>query len=77
MGMYGYIATLTAGITLNIFCLITFIKSNIYQSPTGLTLTSLAVTDNIVLVSTFFLENQDWSMYMGIPSLVTKHTFMS
>ena len=71
--MYSNLVLIPVGFVFNNLCLITFVKSKISQSPTGLTLTYLSMADNIVLVSVLFgIEN--WSKYIGIPSIVTKHT---
>ena len=75
--MYSNIVLIPVGFIFNNLCLVTFIKSKISQSPTGLTLTYLAVADNIVLVSmSIAFDSENWSKYLGIPSPVTKYTLI-
>ena len=75
--MYSNFVLIPVGFIFNNLCLVTFIKSKISQSPTGLTLTYLAVADNNVLVSmSIAFDSENWSKYLGIPSLVTKHTLI-
>ena len=51
--VHADLVTYPLGVIMNILCLITFIKSKISQSPTGLILTYLAIFDNMVLISLF------------------------
>ena len=74
--IYSNLVIIPVGIILNILCLITFVKSKISHIPTGLTLTCLSIADNIVLVSSYFLQGKKLSQYMGIPKLLNKHTLV-
>ena len=67
--LYTDLVIFPFGIILNIFCLITFVISKIYQSPTGLILTYLAIFDNMVLISLFILITVTFSQHISIPSI--------
>ena len=69
------LAIMPVGVFLNILCLITFVKSKMSQSATGLTLTYLSIADNIVLLSLFLIGTEYWSKFTAIPSLVENDSF--
>ena len=71
MRMYSSLVIIPIGIMLNILCLIIFVKSKISQSPTGLTLTYLAVADIIVIIPLFNHSTESLSQYINIPSIIT------
>ena len=67
--MYSNLIIIPVGILLNLVCVITFIKSKISSSPTGLHLTCLAVADNVILLSMFAVQSESWSQYIEIHDL--------
>ena len=70
--MYSNIAILPIGFLLNLLCIITFIKSKTYKSPTGLHLVFIAVADNVILLSMFLGRSETWYKYINIPDMYNK-----
>ena len=66
--MYSNLVIIPVGVILNFLCLFFLVKSKISQSPTGLTLTCLAVADNIVVITLFIHGTTSLAKYLNIPN---------
>ena len=55
--LYCFLVIIPLGIFLNFLCFITFLKSKMYKTATGIHMTYLAIADNVVLISMLLADS--------------------